>query len=278
MNKQSRDIGRTVTCSLAIIACSLVVGAGSRPGVLIGILVNRSHAAQSEPVVVSDGLKLELVEIKHLSKDVIEVVVRNRYKKEITGVAAVAGSHQSFHRDYIYAETESSQKLATGAVDSFLYSPSPISGVIPQIVICGVVFGDRTSDGDQGEVKEILDKRFGVKIQLDRINPYLERLTKVKGALIPAELARVRRVAEGLSVGIPAGSFTSPGLEHGLTHGRAFILHYISKLETVLQNERIETFYGQDGELETIHHSGEEDFRNGLPHVHQDFKSLAHRL
>jgi len=134
------------------------------------------------------------VEVKQHSSEIIEVTIKNGYKKDITAVAASAGEGQSFHTDYIYAEAEPDQKLAPGMSDIFLYAPSRLSGIKPQIVVSAVIFSDRTSQGDPGEVREILDKRLGMKIQLDRINPYLERLDKVKNSSVRAELAKLNRV------------------------------------------------------------------------------------
>jgi len=282
MKNRTLDIRNSLRGSLLLIVCSLVVSAGSSPGGLVRTL---STKAAEERVVqlpinvmVSEGLKLEIAEVKHHPNDVVEVTMRNGYRKDITAIAASAGDIQSFHTDYIYAESEANQKLAPGASDMFLYAPSRALGLLPEIVVSAVVFSDGTSNGDRSEIAYILDKRHGMKIQLNRINPYLKSLGKAKGALIRPQLRNLKVIAEALATDKDGdGSPMSSGLEVGLAHGRAFILKYLSRLESVIENERSESFY-QNGMIQTIRHSGEEDFRTTLPRIQNDFMGLARRL
>jgi hypothetical protein len=281
MKNRKLNVWRSLRGSLLLVSCSLVVSAGSSSGGLVRKLTEiaaEERSVKLEPsVVVSDGLKLEIVALKHLPNDVVEVTMRNGYRKDITAIAATVGDSQSFRRDYIYAESEANQKLSAGATDLFLYTPSRLLGVLPQIVVSAVVFSDGTKKGDGAEVSYILDKRRGMKIQLNRINPSLQKLGNVQSSRIRPELRKLRGIVGALSVDEADGSSMSPGLEYGLIHGRAFILNYLSKLETVLENERIESFY-QNGVRQTVRHGGEEDFRSSLPRIQMDFKALAGRL
>lgn len=281
MKNRTLDIRNSLRGSLLLIVCSLVVSAGSSPGGLVRTLSTKAAEKRVVQlpinVVVSEGLKLEIAEVKHHPNDVVEVTMRNGYRKDITAIAASAGDIQSFHTDYIYAESEANQKLAPGASDMFLYAPSRALGLLPEIVVSAVVFSDGTSNGDPSEIAYILDKRHGMKIQLNRINPYLKSLGKAKGALIRPQLRNLKVIAEGLPANKGDGSPMSSGLEVGLAHGRAFILKYLSRLESVIENERIESFY-QNGMIQTVRHSGEEDFRRTLPGIQNDFMGLARRL
>jgi hypothetical protein len=188
---------RSLRYGFLLICCTLVICPASTSGRLLTNPVKKSgleeRSARSQSVAVRIGLKLEIVEVKQLANDVVEVTIRNGYKRDITAIAASAGDDQSFHTDYIYAEAKAYQKLAPGTSDIFLYAPSRLSGIKPQIVVSAVIFSDRTSQGDPGEVRDILDKRLGMKIQLDRMNPYLERLDKVKNSSVRAELRKTKR-------------------------------------------------------------------------------------
>ncbi len=270
----------TLPASLVAICCFLIVGAGSNPGGLATKLVKKAGErppTHSTPVVVGGDLKLEIVEIKEVAKELFHVTIKNGYAKNITAIAATAGEEQSFRKDYIYAELESHQQLASGASDDFSYSPSRVFGVLPQVVVSAVIFTDGTSEGNQREVTDIVDNRLGMKTQLKRINRHLERLGKAGDSLVRKELRSLRGIAEGLRTDKADGSPMSPGFEQGLRHGRAFILSSLSKLETVIETERNESFY-QDGVLQTVRRSGGENFRRAFPRVEKDFKALATRL
>jgi preprotein translocase subunit YajC len=273
------NISPFIPGSLLLICSALLVVAASYPRTSKAKLTKKSASSvqTQSSVVVAGGLKLEILGIKQHPNDIVEVTMKNGYEREVTAIVASAGNSQSFRRDYAYAEAEVDQKLAPGASDMFLYSPTRRSGVLPKIVVSAVVFADGTSKGDRSEVMEVLEKRVGMKIQLNRINPHLESLSNVKGSLIRSKLEALKRIAEALPIDKGNGSPMSSGVESGLRHGRAFILKYLSNLETALKNERIEIFY-QNGAPQTVRHSPEEEFRNILPRIQKDFKGLADRL
>lgn len=279
-NRKQTSGWLTLPASLLAICCLLIVGAGSSSGRLATKMVKKAGErpqTHSTPVVIGGNLKLEIVEIKEPAKELFHVTIKNGYAKDITAIAATAGEEQSFRTDYIYAELETHQKLASGASDAFSYSPSRLSGVLPQVVVSAVIFTDGTSEGNQREVMDIVDNRLGMKTQLNRINRHLERLGKAGDPLVRKELRSLRGIAEDLRIDNADGSPMSRGFEQGLRHGRAFILSSISKLETAMENATNESFY-QNGALQTVRRSGDENFRRAFPRVERDFKALASRL
>lgn len=282
MRNPKGGIWLSFPCSLVCVCCALVIGSGSSSG----RQMNKSGSSPSilQPIGVSvrDGLKLEIVSLKHLSDGlVVEVTMKNGFEKDITAVGALsesAGVKQSFRTDYVVAEVEAFQKLAPGATDQFLYSPSRRFEVPPEIIVSAVVFGDGTSKGDKSLIDDILDKRAGMRTQLNRINPYLQRLGKVKSSGLRAELLKVKSIAEALSCDTTDGAPMSDEVAYGLRHGREFILSYLSKLETALENDRVHTYYESDGTPQTRRRTGEEIFRSYFPRVEENFKRLASRL
>ena len=267
---------------LLYFTCSLILAAGATvAGLKTRVKPRESGSAQMPPVIVRPGLKLEIVEMKQRSDHGIEVIIRNGYDKDVTAVAASADTdtlHQAFNVDLIYAEIESAQRLAPGAVYDSSCSPSRVSGIVPQVVISGVVLSDGKVKGDKRDLQEILDNRHGMKTQLDRINPHLERLGNVKGPRIRTELLNTIRIAESLEITNGKGAGLSPAFEYGLRTGREFILRYLSRMDLMLDSEYTETFY-QNGAPQTVQRGGEDELRSYLlPRIQKDFKSLAARL
>ena len=227
---------------------------------------------QFNPTVKIAVSKLEIIETKMLSPNVIQVFMRNGYSKDITAVVASIGDHKVTRRDYIYAETEQHQKLPPGATDDFLYGVDSIDE--ENIVIKAVLFSDMTTEGDFREIKKVLDKRLGFKIQLARFNAYLENLNKVNDTLVETELQKVRQFAENLPVK-PVGDFPiSYSLEFGLKNGKLFILRYLSEMNKLLED---------DEKLATLNNKRPvgvryENFRDKSLRVEANFKSLESRL
>jgi len=231
---------------------------------------------QLDSTVKSLFPELEITEVKQLGEYTLQVIVRNGFKKDITAVVASVGPYSVdkytiVRREYLVAELEKDQKFSSGASDDFSFSPKPGE----EIVIRAVVFADRTSEGDPRQIKEVFDKRLGMKMQLARINPHLERLSKVDSPMIRTELQRVRQIAESLPI---EQEGMSEGLEYGLRDGRADILRYLSKIETELENEKIEIIYDRANQPMTIVHGGEVGFREMSARVEKHFKSLERRL
>jgi hypothetical protein len=227
------------------------------------------------PSIRSRVPELRPDKIKKLDETTIEVTLRNDYKKDITAVAtAVDGI--VYRREYLIAGIERLQRIAPGASDSFLFSyPAKADGVID---ILAVVFGDRTSAGDERQVRKILDERQGMKIQLRRILPHLQHLAKASSVTAPSEFASLKGIVESLPSQMDDGSPMSTSLEYGLKHGRAFILReYVSELEQALANEEVETWY-RNGQPNEVRYSPYEHFRMKFATIQKDLMALANRL
>ncbi|HST22044.1 MAG TPA: hypothetical protein VLR90_13050, partial [Blastocatellia bacterium] len=162
------------------------------------------------------------------------------------------------------------QKLSAGASAEFLFNPQPGE----DIVIKSVLFSDMTIEGERQEIKTVLDTRSGVKIQLSRINPQLERLSKIDDSMIQAELEKVKRFAESLAI---EKDYMSEGLEYGLRDGRNLILKYISEIEAKLGKGRVETSPNGKQSL-VLDYAAIESFKRHFAIVETDFKSLERRL
>jgi hypothetical protein len=234
----------------------------------------RLSSEELRTIVVSLVMKLEIVEVKQLADYSFEVTMRNRYDKGITAVSASVGENSFYRSDHLFAELEPYQELSPGESDIYHYLCEPWKG--EQVFIRTVVFSDLTSEGDHRDVEAILGKRLGMRIQINRIRPYLERLGKADPSLVRRELANLRRIAESLLLEKDDGSAMSSAVEHGLSHGRAFILKEISDMETELETDRIETFY-QYGQRHDIRHSGYENFRNIFSRIKKHLDGLADR-
>jgi hypothetical protein len=216
--------------------------------------------------------KLEILQTKMLGPNVLQVIMKNGYPKDITAVVTFIGDEKVTRTDYIYAELEKDQKLSPGATDEFLYSID--SKEEENIVIKAVLFSDMTVDGDMKAVKRVLDKRQAMKIQFARFNPHLEKLNKVDPTQLQAEFQKVRQIAENLPVKMDDGSTMSQAFEHGLRHGKAFILKYLAEMVSQLENEKDLALSDTQQPLVNRY----EKFRKKSLKVENDFKSLESRL
>jgi hypothetical protein len=224
------------------------------------------------PSVQSLASKLEVVQTKMLGPNVFQVIVKNGYSKDITAVVAFLGDEKVTRTDYIYAELERDQKLSPGATDEFLYTID--SKDEENIVIKSVLFSDMTVDGDRKSVQRVLDKRQAMKIQFTRFNSQLKKLNKVAPSHLEAEFQKVRQIAEDLPVTTEDGSPMSQAFEHGLRHGKEFILRYLNEMGHQLQSEKVLAL--SDNKQSQVNKY--EKFKKKSLRVENDFKSLESRL
>jgi hypothetical protein len=234
---------------------------------------------QFNPSVNSAVSQLEIIQMKMLGPNVLQVTMRNGCSKDITAVVASIGPTKVTRTDYIFAELEQDQKLSPGATDKFLYTID--SSEQENIVIKAVLFSDMTWKGDYKEVKDVLDKRYGVKIQLARFNSHLKELNKrlekrsrVDYTQVQTELQEVRQFAENLPIKMDSGFPMSPDLEFGLRHGRAFILKYLSEMNNLISDDK--NLYLSIDRLSMS--AKYERFRRKSLRVEKDFRSLESRL
>ena len=248
--------------SFATICLCLAIG-------LLSFKLDKSRtdasADQLNPAVKSLVSNLEIVQSKMIGPNILQVIMRNGYQKDITAVVASIGPNKVIRRDYLYAELQRDQTLSPGAADEFLYSID--SRDEENVVITAVLFSDMTREGGYEAVKNVLDKRRGVKIQLARFNPHLENFNKLDYGRLPAEFRNVREFAEKLPIKTDDGAPISDALEFGLKHGKALILRYLSELNNQLGDKKGLNLSEQG-----------EKFRNKSLRIELDFESLVLRL
>ena len=248
----------------------LLVGFGVCVSIFGPSIKSNVTTKQFNPTVRSEVTKLEIIQTAMLGPNTLQVIMRNGYKKDITAIVTAVGKDITVQRDYIYAELEPNQKLSAGASDVFLFNPQPGE----DIVIKSVLFSDMTIEGDRQEIKIVLDTRSGVKIQLSRINPRLQGLSKVNDPMIQTELQRIKQYAESLAI---EKDDMSEGLEYGLRDGRNLILKYVSEIEAKLGKGRVETSPNGKQSL-VLDYAAIESFKRHSARVENDFKSLERRL
>jgi hypothetical protein len=235
--------------------------------------VNLNKESQEfTPSIKCLASKLEILKTKMLGPNVLQVIMKNGYSKNITAVVAFLGDEKVTRRDYIYAELEENQKLSPGATDEILYTID--SKEEENIVIKAVLFSDMSVDGDMKAIKPVLDKRQAMRIQFARFNSQLKKLNKVDPAQLQGEFQKVKQFAENLSVVPDDGSPMSDAFKFGLRHGKVFILRYIAELSRQLENEKAVAL--SDTKLSPG--NGYETFKNRSLRIENDFKSLESRL
>ena len=228
---------------------------------------------QFNPTVRSEVSKLEIIQTGMLGPNALQVIMKNGYSKDITAVVAAIGNHKTTRTDYIFAELEHRQQLSPGATDEFSYTIDSIEE--ENIVIKAVLFSDMTREGDFREIRKVLDKRLGVKIQLARFNSHLENLSKVDDKRVQTEFQKARQVAENLPIRTDSNAPMSRTLEFGLKHGRAMIILYLSKMNNTLAEDEKKIDTSNNNQPVGNRYEG---FRNYSLRVKNDFKSLESRL
>ncbi len=137
-----------------------------------------SSLPQDRQVIVKSLARdLQVVEFKQTGKSV-NIVLKNNYNKNITAYAissydAVNKREGVQHRmDFIFADDLKIRHMSPGSTRVF---EGDVAG---PVTIRAVVFEDKTSDGDQNFVKEIFDRRRGVKVQMERFHQYLKKMAQ----------------------------------------------------------------------------------------------------
>jgi hypothetical protein len=216
---------------------------------------------------------LPITSTRQIGRRTFEAIYRNDSDKDITAVVFSVGPSKFIRRDYVVAEQEKDQKLAPGASDSLLHTVDPLSG---DVVIIGVLFSDRTIEGNKREIKELLEERRGMKIQFARFNPCLQSLGAADPSTMMKELSGIKEFAASLPIATDDGSPMSEDLEHGLRTAQSLILNSLSKLEGELLNEKVEKFYSRDGTALSV--TREQRIRETFTAIEKDLKGLEHRL
>jgi hypothetical protein len=193
-------------------------------------------------------------------------------------VVAAIGDYKVTRTGFMYAELERDQKLSPGATYDFIYTID--SSEQENIVIKAVLFSDLTFEGDFKEVREVLVRRLGVKIQVARFNSYLEnfnkvvKLNSVDYAQVQTEFQRVRQLAENLPLKPDGDIPMSRGLAFGLKFGKDLILSDLSITNNLLDEEKNLDHLNNKKPMSVRH----DEFRNKLLRVEKYFKSLEARL
>jgi hypothetical protein len=229
------------------------------------------QSIESEVKTSLTGLRIE--QITRLGPGTIQVIIKNEYSKDITAVAASSSRGTDFRRNYISAESEKNQKLSPGASDDFSYNANPGENV----VITAVLFSDMSFEGDRAAVKGIVDTRKGMKVQLNRIFPYLEALSKEHPTGVKTTLNRIKQIAETLPLEKDDKTAMPQDFEYGLRDGRAFVSQNLSIIEAEMESRK-PIRYVENGQLVTVTPDAYEIFRKRFDRLYSYLKDLEHRL
>ena len=232
----------------------------------------KANKKQIESQVTTSLKELEIVQVNQLGPSTLQVIIKNGYQKDITALVASSNGDKDFRRDYVFSELEKDQKLGAGASDEFLYNLNPGE----YLIVTGVLFSDKSFLGDYSAIKGVLDKRLGMKVQLTRINPYLELLNKEGPQSAITTLNRTKQIAETLSLEKDDKSPMSQDYEYGLRHGRIYILTNLSAMQANLDEKIIDHRFNQQSV--TGNPDAYENFRKRCNRVYNHFKNLERRL
>lgn len=185
---------------------------------------SHSHSAQSaEPHVINQTQALEAVKLINDGKAIL-LSLKNGSGKNIKAyTVSMSGPNVDLkmEEDFIVSERViAPEEVYTVALSNWR------PGL--DINICGVVFEDRTGDGDRQAVADILNRRRGQKLQLQRTLPLLQAASssRLDGTLVTLR-SQISSLSEDAEDGSPATfSFTS-----GLHNGKEDALRAVREIE-----------------------------------------------
>jgi hypothetical protein len=194
-----------------------VLSSGGRP----------QQARDSLPLVKSNTGSLQFINTEKAEFGFL-TRIRNNSKKSITAYAVSLCDTPLFSTDYSIGDNS----IGTGQTFEITVSSQAVSNncgdtAQPIRTILAVVYDDRTTEGDFGWAKGILDNRRGERIQLKRINRLLTQAGRWADADKPAGIERLK--SEIASLPVDEGEPSS--VRGGLASAKDRILYMIGELE-----------------------------------------------
>jgi hypothetical protein len=190
----------------------------------------------------------------------VQVRIKNNNDKAITAfvMSSVISRNTVFKFEEEFAFSETDFMITPGEVyekqiniPSSLYSQPNLF-----LNLLAVIFDDKSSEGDQTVVKEIVDKRLGEKIQLTRTLPFLEKMLALSDSDIQMSLMDLKSTListlDAPEKNLPAQSEEqnlqaksqqakreySEEVETGLQTGQESVLRQFQKLEELQKTQR----------------------------------------
>lgn len=187
----------------------------------------RSQHEVSLPTVKNKTSSLQVIDIEKLQTWFV-TRVQNTSSKAITAyVMAVCDVPESATDYSIGPDSIEPGKVVEIITPVRALDKCSSATTQPSITILAVVFDDRSTEGDYGWAKGILDDRRGLKIQLKRINRLLREALGRADRDEPKAIARLK--AEISSLPIDEGE--EPAVRGGLSAAKQRVLFYLTELE-----------------------------------------------
>lgn len=175
--------------------------------VLIVLGINWKHSewsvsAKSQPAIEqskSSGIKVTALKIAEMKKDgdFIRVYLRNVSDKEINGLTLSFKDNSTITIDYtISGDGILPMELKEITVPAEVQIDSTTTNYIlnrPAFEIVAVVFIDQTVEGDPKYISEIKDRRRGLKTQLEKILPELNKMSYDSESMLLSTLQETKR-------------------------------------------------------------------------------------
>jgi len=187
----------------------------------------RSQQEVSLPTVKNKTISLQFIAIEKLQTKFV-TRMQNTSNKAITAYVMAACDVPESATDYsIGPDSIEPGKVVEIITPVRALDKCSSATTQPSITILAVVFDDRSTEGDYGWAKGILDDRRGLKIQLKRINRLLREALGRADRDEPKAIARLK--AEISSLPIDEGA--EPAVRGGLSAAKERVLFYLTELE-----------------------------------------------
>jgi hypothetical protein len=191
--------------------------------------VSPTRSLQDSPFRVENKTKAFEVLRAEVVQDFLKLQLKNVSTTPINGYVLSLGNGGMIQTDY----TIGGHEIAPGQVEEQLIplSEMTVTSAIPQqeVVILAVVFNNRTSDGDSQAATVILNRRQGLKAQLERFLPLLDETLLTPDANLHGALSGLKSHVTSLVEG--QGGKLPRATVHGLHDAKEEIQALIDGLQ-----------------------------------------------
>lgn len=180
------------------------------------------------PIIKTEAKCLKFISLERINRRFV-TTMKNISEKAITGYVVAVCDVPESAVDYSIGSNsiEPGQVVEITTPVMALSDQCASAATQPTITVLAVVFDDKSTDGEYGWAKGILDDRHGHRIQLRRINQLLRASAKWSDR---NEATAIERLNSQIS-SLPVDEDETPSVRGGLAAAKQRILFYLSELD-----------------------------------------------
>ena len=219
-----RLFSKLFALSLILISLVFATGTTTKPQTVMPTVVNATKSLEVLKVAQADGAYV--------------LSLKNNYDKAINGFSV--GTSPSSRHDVDYTIGDRVLLPGNVAEEEVPIGSSEDSARPKSVYVLAALFTDGTSDGDPKVVAENRQRRFGVKLQLQRISRLMESLLISSDSNEPSSLGKLKSQISSLPEEPEAGQLGF--VRSGLRSGKQTVLSRIEQFEQDNAQKKLSPF------------------------------------